>query len=389
MDRDELAGWLRLTLTPGVGNGTARRLLAAFGLPETIFEQPEGALTQCVTPSQARALRLVPDGLAQQLETTWAWLQDTVPDGPVRVFLTLGDGRYPQALLDTEDPPLALYGIGPSAMWAANPFPAGRCLAIVGSRNPTAQGADNARQFARALHAAGLTIVSGLALGVDAAAHEGALDSALAHVYAPATIAVVGTGLDRVYPRQNLGLARRIAAHGILISEYPLGTPPLTANFPKRNRIIAGLSQGTLVVEAALASGSLITARLAVEQGREVFAIPGSIHAPQSRGCHALIRQGAKLVESAQDVLEELHLPVPGAASQPASCGLSPTVSAPAAPPESALLQAMGFDPVGLDALMARTGMDTAAMQVELLELELAGVVARLPGGLFQRMGNA
>jgi DNA processing protein len=163
MDRDELAGWLRLTLTPGVGNGTARRLLAAFGLPETIFEQPEGALTQCVTPSQARALRLVPDGLAQQLETTWAWLQDTAPDGPARVFLTLGDGRYPQALLDTEDPPLALYGIGPSAMWAANPFPAGRCLAIVGSRNPTAQGADNARQFARALHAAGLTIVSGLA----------------------------------------------------------------------------------------------------------------------------------------------------------------------------------------------------------------------------------
>lgn len=384
IDRDELAGWLRLTLTPGVGNGTARRLLAAFGLPAAIFEQSEATLAQCVTPAQAQALRQLPADFAQQLEATWTWLQGPAPEGAARVFLTLGDARYPQALLDTEDPPLVLYGMGSEAIWAANPFPAGRCLAIVGSRNPTAQGAENARQFARALHAAGLTIVSGLALGVDAAAHEGALDSAVAGATCPATIAVVGTGLDRVYPRQNLGLARRIAAHGILVSEYPLGTPPLAANFPKRNRIIAGLSQGTLVVEAALASGSLITARLAAEQGREVFAIPGSIHAPQSRGCHALIRQGAKLVESAQDVLEELQLPVPGAAPKPATPG-----TAPAAPPESALLQAMGFDPVGLDALMARTGMDTAAMQVQLLELELAGVVARLPGGLFQRMGSA
>jgi DNA processing protein len=384
MERDELAGWLRLTLTPGVGNGAARRLLAAFGLPTAIFQQSEGALAQCVTSAQAQALCQVPPGLAPLLETTWVWLQGAAPEGTARVVLTLGDGRYPQALLETEDPPLVLYGIGPPALWAANPFPPDCCLAIVGSRNPTAQGADNARQFARALHAAGLTIVSGLALGVDAAAHEGALDSAVAGATVPATIAVVGTGLDRVYPRQNLGLARRIAANGILISEYPLGTPPLAANFPKRNRIIAGLSQGTLVVEAALASGSLITARLAVEQGREVFAIPGSIHAPQSRGCHALIRQGAKLVESAQDVLEELQLPIAAAAPQPATPGTNP-----AGPPESALLQAMGFDPVGLDALMARTGMDTAAMQVELLELELAGVVARLPGGLFQRMGSA
>ena len=379
MDRDELAGWLRLTLTPGVGNSTARRLLAAFGLPAAIFQQSEGALAQCVTLAQAQALRQVPVGLAQQLETTWAWLEAPAPDGTARVFLTLGDGRYPQTLLETEDPPLVLYGIGPAALWAANPFGCGRCLAIVGSRNPTAQGADNARLFARALHASGLTIVSGLALGVDAAAHEGALDSAVAGARVPATIAVVGTGLDRVYPRHNLGLARRIATQGLLVSEYPLGTPPLAANFPKRNRIIAGLSQGVLVVEAALASGSLITARLAVEQGREVFAIPGSIHAPQSRGCHALIRQGAKLVESAQDVLEELQLPGAVAPPQPACPGTS----------ESALLQAMGFDPVGLDALMARTGMDTAAMQVELLELELAGVVARLPGGLFQRMGSA
>ena len=379
MDREELASWLRLTLTPGVGNSTARRLLAAFGLPAAIFQQSEGLLAQCVTLAQARALRQMPAGLAQQLEATWAWLEGPAPEGTARVFLTLGDGRYPQTLLETEDPPLVLYGIGPAALWATNPFPSRRCLAMVGSRNPTAQGADNARQFARALHAAGLTIVSGLALGVDAAAHEGALDGAVAGAAVPATIAVVGTGLDRVYPRRNLELARRIATQGLLVSEYPLGTPPLAANFPKRNRIIAGLSQGVLVVEAALASGSLITARLAVEQGREVFAIPGSIHAPQSRGCHALIRQGAKLVESAQDVLEELQLSDAVVPLQP-SCPVTP---------EGALLQAMGFDPVGLDALMARTGMDTAAMQVELLELELAGVVARLPGGLFQRMGSA
>lgn len=384
MNRDELAGWLRLTLTPGVGNGAARRLLTAFGLPPAIFEQPAHALERCVTMAQAQALRAIPEGWAVLVETTWAWLCGAGPDGPARAILTLGDPAYPQALLDTEDPPLLLYALGPAAVLAADPFAQGRCLAIVGSRNPTAQGADNARQFARALQAAGLTIVSGLALGVDAAAHEGALDNAADGAPRPATIAVVGTGLDRVYPRKNLDLARRIAAHGLLVSEYPLSTPPLAANFPKRNRIIAGISQGTLVVEAALASGSLITARLAVEQGREVFAIPGSIHAPQSRGCHALIQQGAKLVESAQDVLEELRLPAAGAVAQPSHQGMELGDV-----PESALLQVLGFDPVGLDTLMARTGMDTAALQVALLELELAGAVARLPGGLFQRMGRA
>lgn len=264
---------------------------------------------------------------------------------------------------------------------------------MVGSRNPTAQGAENARLFARALHGAGLTIVSGLALGVDAAAHEGALDASVADASAAATIAVVGTGLDRVYPRKNLDLARRIAARGLLVSEYPLGTPPLAPNFPKRNRIISGLSQGTLVVEAALASGSLITARMAVEQGREVFAIPGSIHAPQSRGCHALIRQGAKLVESAQDVLEELRLPattVPGLLDMPAERD-GTAVELPhteSGPEDNPVLAALGFDPLGLDALVARTGMDTASLQVMLLELELAGSVARLPGGLFQRLGR-
>lgn len=395
MDRDELGAWLRLTLSPGVGNGAARRLLARFGLPQDIFRQPESALQHCVTLAQAKALCTVPSGWEALLETTWHWLEGADPQGPARAVITLGDARYPQSLLDTEDPPLLMYLMGAARLVAQNPFPTGRCLAVVGSRNPTAQGADNARLFSRALRGAGFTIVSGLALGVDAAAHEGALDVS-SDPFAeatPATIAVVGTGLDRVYPRKNLDLAHRIAAHGVLVSEYPLGTPPLAANFPKRNRIISGLSQGTLVVEAALASGSLITARMAAEQGREVFAIPGSIHAPQSRGCHALIRQGAKLVESAQDVLEELRMP-PAAGKQSASSGAAVldeegSTDIDTRETESPLLEALGFDPMGVDALVARTGMDAASLQVELLELELDGRVARLPGGLYQRLGSA
>ena len=392
MQRDELAAWLRLALTPGVGNGAARRLLAAFGLPADIFAQSEAAWQTCVTPAQARALAAVPEELEALLQTTWQWLQ--AEGEPARAIVTLGDAAYPPALLATEDPPLLLYLLGaPRFVHGAGPFAPPRCLAMVGSRNPTAQGAEHARQFARVLRAAGLTIVSGLALGVDAAAHEGALLDA-PDPDTPATIAVVGTGLDRVYPRANKDLAHRIARHGLLVSEYPLGTPPLPANFPKRNRIISGLSQGTLVVEAALQSGSLITARMAAEQGREVFAIPGSIHAPQSRGCHALLRQGAKLVESAEDVLEELRLP----AAAPAPAGDAPDATTPApagdapdatTPAQQEVLQALGFDPLGLDALVARTGLDAATLQVRLLELELDGRVARLPGGLFQRLGAA
>lgn len=387
MDCEELGAWLRLTLSDGVGNGAARRLLSTFGLPQAIFQQSEAALRQCVTAAQARALCEVPAAWGALLETTWKWLAAAHPDVAARALITLGDVRYPQALLDTEDPPLLLYLMGPARLVDGQPFPRERCLAVVGSRNPTAQGAESARLFARALRSAGLTIVSGLALGVDAAAHEGALDVAGDADSPAATIAVVGTGLDRVYPRKNLDLAHRIATNGLLVSEYPLGTPPLAANFPKRNRIISGLSQGTLVVEAALASGSLITARMAVEQGREVFAIPGSIHAPQSRGCHALIRQGAKLVESALDILEELRLP-----AVTTSCPGTPSAAGGAggaSEPDSPLLQALGFDPTGVDALVARTGMTAASLQVALLELELEGRVARLPGGLFQRMGVA
>ena len=423
MERDDLCAWLRLTLTPGIGNAAARRLLQAFGLPQQIFQQSRAALQQCVTAAQAQALLLEPAGLAALLDTTWQWLHaapaapatDEGQELPARTLLTLGDAQYPALLLETEDPPPLLYVLGAPRFLAADaePFPRGTCLAMVGSRHPTAQGEGNAREFARALRATGLTIVSGLALGIDAAAHEGALVDAQDCDSTPATLAIVGTGLDRVYPRSHRGLAHRIAAHGLLVSEYPLGTPPLPGNFPKRNRIIAGLSQGTLVVEAAPASGSLITARLASEQGREVFAIPGSIHAPQSRGCHTLIRQGAKLVETAEDVLEELRLssptalaPPPGKAAGKATgktAGRSqrtpaqPASSASPLPvpqqqsldvPDSPLLQALGYDPAGLDALQARTGLATPALQVALLELELAGAVARLPGGLFQRIGR-
>ena len=250
----------------------------------------------------------------------------------------------------------------------------------MGSRNPTPQGESNARQFAKVFGSAGLCVVSGLALGIDGAAHDGAM------LGGGETIAVVGTGLDRVYPKKHLALAHRIAQQGMLISEFPLGTPPLMANFPKRNRIISGLSRGTLVVEAALQSGSLITARLASEQGKEVFAIPGSIHSPQSRGCHALIKQGAKLVELAQDVLEELNLSRADLTGSGASRPEDETDPTAGQPSDDPLLSALGFDAVSLDALQARTGLDTARLQAQLLDLELGGQLARLPGGLFQRL---
>ncbi len=400
MERDELKAWLRLSLSPGVGNITARKLLACFGLPQVIFDQNSAALRQVVTPLQTQALCAEPAALADLLETTWAWVNQSEVNGCRRQVLTLGDPGYPQALLNIDDPPLVLYAYGVASFGeskpaggVAEPWPitAQRCLAIVGSRNPTPQGAGNARLFAKTLVQAGLTVVSGLALGVDGAAHEGALEGLTEGATdLPATIAVIGTGLDRVYPRAHHGLAHRIAQQGLLLSEYPLGTPPINANFPKRNRLIAGLARGTLVVEAALQSGSLITARLTSEQGKDVFAIPGSIHAAQSRGCHALIKQGAKLVESAQDVLEELQGFSAGPATPENTAGDAgnPDDESALGDP-SALLKALGFDPVGLDALQARTLLETADLQAQLMTLELDGQVARLPGGLFQRQAGA
>lgn len=378
MEREELAAWLRLTLAPGLGNGTARKLLGSFGLPTAIFSQSPEALRQVVSPDQCEALLNETPELGRQIEATWAWLQQ---DPSQRQVVVLGDAGYPPSLLSIDDPPLLLYVMGRLDL----PLESSTSLAIVGSRNPTPQGTLNARQFAHALSQTGLTIASGLALGVDAAAHEGALEAASPGSDRLATIAVVGTGLDRVYPKSHFQLAHRIAAQGWIVSEYPLGTPPLAANFPRRNRLIAGLSCATLVVEATLKSGSLITARLAADQGKDVFAIPGSIHSMQSHGCHALIRQGAKLVESAQDVLEEL----------PTVKGLGTVRSsvtdeqASVASSDDGLLEAIGFDPVSLDALQARTGLATAALQSQLMALELEGLVARLPGGLFQRIAKA
>ena len=379
MERAELAGWLRLTLTPGIGNGAARKLLAAFGLPANVFVQSAEALGQVVGAVGATALRTPPPRLEALVAQTWTWLTDADETGAVRRIVTLGDPDYPRSLLELSDPPSMLYTLGAAAFDLTQ---LDRSLGVVGSRNPTPQGASNARAFARALGDAQIVVVSGLALGVDGAAHEGALDAA-GDAPRLATVALVGTGLDQVNPARHRNLANRIVRQGMLISEYPLGTPPLNQNFPKRNRLIAGLSQGTLVVEAALQSGSLITARLASEQGKEVFAIPGSIHSPQSRGCHALIRQGAKLVESVQDILEELRLP---------DAALRTVAAAPGAddaPAHHPLLDALGHDPVGLDALSARTGWATGELQARLLELELDGHIARLPGGLYQRVASA
>ena len=411
MEREDLAAWLRLALTPGVGNETARKLLAAFGLPTAIFAQTAIALAQVVSPAKAASLRTEPPGLALQLATPWRWLhgEDSAKDREEgtghRRIVALGDAGYPESLLNIEDPPLMLYLLGAAFMEVTTAVTqsdhaykasdlianclassAAQSIAIVGSRNPTPQGLANARQFARALGQAGLTIVSGMALGVDGAAHEGALEGFAERPGQLATIAVVGTGLDRVYPKSHRDLAHRIARNGLIISEYPLGTPPLALNFPRRNRIIAGLAQGTLVVEAALKSGSLITARLAAEQGKEVFVIPGSIHSTQSRGCHALIRQGAKLVESTHDVLEDMKVvnTTVSIATHAHDTGATGTND-----PENALLEALGFDPVSLDALQARTGIDTPNLQAQLMGLELQGRVARLPGGLFQRMAQA
>jgi len=397
MTRDELGSWLRLTLTAGVGNSTARKLLASFGMPQSIFQQSTATLAQVVSLAQAQALSQTPLELPQLLDVTWNWLQAGTenPHEPEwRCVATLGDSAYPASLLDMEDPPLLLYMRGARHWLRAEHTPGqatqeiaqtllhhslSRGIAVVGSRNPTPQGLINARDFAHSLCQAGLTVVSGLALGVDGAAHDGALAGLGEKPSHLGTIAVVGTGLDRVYPQAHRELAHRIVEHGLIISEYALGTPPVASNFPKRNRLIAGLTQGTLVVEAALKSGSLITARLAAEQGKDVFAIPGSIHAVQSKGCHALIKQGAKLVECTQDVLEESGFP-----QAPVHVAV-PEVPSPASTP---LLAALGHDPVGLDALQARTGMDTAQLQVELMTLELEGHVGRLHGGLFQRLAR-
>jgi DNA processing protein len=359
---NDLADWLRLEQARGVGCRTANLLLGHYGSPRAIFEAGFDALSAHVSAARARALCDPPaPSFAQLLDATLAWLEQ-----PGHHLVTLHDPAYPEALANIADPPLMLYLNGDPALLLR---PA---LAIVGSRNASLQGRANAEAFAHALSDAGVTIVSGLALGIDAAAHEGALRAA------GSTIAVIGTGPDRIYPARNGELARRIAEAGCIASEYPLGTTAAAGNFPRRNRVISGLSAGVLVVEAAAESGSLITAHVAVEQGREVFAMPGSVHSALSKGCHKLIREGARLVETVDEVLEALRMsPLARAPLPPMAC----------APRECAqLLGELGHDPICFDALAASSGIDAASLNSQLLVLELAGLIERLPGGLVSRV---
>jgi DNA processing protein len=367
-----------------LGRTTARKLLAKAGSAEGIWHLPLTVWGECATQAQIKALAELPADWNRHCDTLAQWLAAPAP-GTLHTVICLGHTQYPDCLLQTEDPPLMLFMQGAEALLSSNapwfPYPA--TLAVVGSRNHTPQGVLNARNLSQALTDQGLCIVSGLARGIDAAAHEGALKSTARHL--PLTIAVVGTGLDQVYPKDHTALARQIAQRGLVISEYPLGSEPLPRHFPQRNRIISGLSQGTLVVEAALKSGSLITARLASEQGREVFAIPGSIHAPQYKGCHELIRQGATLVESADDILHELQ----GINTQKAEQNQAVSAIKNDVPKdEHPLLKALGYESMSLETLSANTGWDAAHLQAQLMELELDGVVARMPGGLYQRISR-
>lgn len=348
-----LASWITLSQISGLGNEGLRRLLQAFGSPEAVLDASVPSLSQHVKPAVALAISQGID--TSSLEPMAIWLQD-----PLNSILTLADPDYPQSLLNISDPPLLLYVKGRHDLLNI------RSLAVVGSRNATAQGIRNAEAFSKSVSDAGLCIVSGMAHGIDAAAHLGGLQGI------GSSIAVVGTGLDKVYPAANRELAHRLAQDGTIVSEFPLGTPPLPANFPRRNRIISGLCLGCLVVEASVQSGSLITARMALEQGREVFAIPASIHSPQSKGCHALIKQGAKLVENAQDILEEL--------------GYRTSAGIPASALKHPLFAHLGFDPLDAESLVQRSGLTIGELSAILLQLELDGHIASLPGGLYQRI---
>ncbi|WP_374353966.1 DNA-processing protein DprA [Chitinimonas sp.] len=357
-DQDSEA-WLRLALVHGLGPGSLVRLLATFGEPAKVLSASSTSLQHCVPAKLAAAILSGPEPAL--LERSLAWLGEAG-----NTLLTLADPHYPRRLLEIPDPPPLLYCKGNTALLN------GQGIAMVGSRDATPLGLQTAEAFAKALSQGGWCIVSGLALGIDAAAHRGGLAGA------GSTIAVVGTGLDIVYPSRNHALAHQIAEHGLIISEFSLGTPAKSGHFPRRNRIISGLSRGVLVVEAALQSGSLITAREAADQGREVFAVPGSIHSPLSKGCHQLIKQGAKLVETAADIIEEL-----GGAPLPEP--VSPAAPPPAdAPDEARLLTAMGYDPIDIDTLTERANLTPDRAYAILLTLELSGRIARLPGSRYQ-----
>ncbi|ALM85214.1 DNA-processing protein DprA [Bordetella sp. N] len=397
-DPSELSAWLRLSLEPGLNPADAYALLGATGLPQHLYASSIADLAQWVPAPLARQLAAPPlPALAARIAAALDWVSR-----PGHHLLCLADPAYPRSLLDVGDPPPLLYVRGNPAMLCQ---PA---LAIVGARNASVDGRDNAHAFARHLAAQGWNIVSGMAAGIDAAAHEGALavagngamtshdrntEGGMMSGDTPTggTIAVLGTGVDVVYPAQHADLADRIAQLGALVSEFPLGTPALPQHFPRRNRLVAGLSRGVLVVEAASRSGSLITARLAGEYGREVFAIPGSIHSPLTRGCHALIRQGAKLVESAEDIEDELAAPGqsplrPAPKRQPGNVETADAVAGTQHDPATTtVLACLGHDPVHRELLMQRCGLPSADLDAVLLRLELAGKVARRESGYYQR----
>ena len=358
VDAEDAKRWLALSLIPGLGSQGLCKLLQAFGGPAAIFATPIHRLKEITSPEIARLIGHGPD--TERLQPAVDWLSQ-----PHNHLITLSDREYPQTLLEIPDPPPVLYAKGDLTL-LNRPG-----LAMVGSRNATPQGEKNAEDFAAALCDAGLCIVSGLALGIDGAAHRGALRTN------GATIAVVGTGLDIVYPARHRDLAHQIVERGLIISEFPIGTPSRAQNFPRRNRIISGLSLGTLVVEANVQSGSLITAKLAAEQGREVFAIPGSIHSPVSKGCHQLIKQGAKLVDNIQDIVDELAI---------FTTSSSPADSTRTTPEAHPVLDSMGFDPISMDVLIDRSGLTSENLSAILLVLELENKIASLPGGRYQRI---
>ena len=361
---NDLKLWLTLSQTHGLGNAGIYQLLAKFGSPDAVFSASISQLREIVDEVIARKINHGVD--IEAITPTLNWLKKENVH-----IVTLADNTYPKKLLEISNPPVVLYAIG-NLHWLNHP-----AIAMVGSRSATPQGEKNAEDFAMSLCNHGLCVVSGMALGIDGAAHRGALKAN------GATIAVVGTGLDIVYPARHRDLAHKIAERGLIISEFPLGTPSKAQNFPRRNRLISGLSLGCLVVEANIESGSLITARLATEQGREVFAIPGSIHSPVSKGCHQLIKQGAKLVETTEDILEELK----NLMSINSPCGLTENQYTVGSAPSEAniVLACMGYDAINFETLRTLTGLTTEVLSSMLMVLELENKVKMLVGGNYQR----
>lgn len=368
---DPLGPWLALWRVPGIGPGIFARALERFGDADSALRAGAGDWRELNAGDGVIAGLKAPDWDGVETDLRWAEEQG-------HHILRLGDPAYPDLLADAPAAPPLLFVVGDLEL-LRHPQ-----LAVVGSRNPTAGGRENAHEFARYLAERGLGITSGLAMGIDSAAHRGALDAD------GITLAVMGTGPDRVYPARNRALAHDIAENGALVTEFPTGVTAHPANFPRRNRIISGLSVGTLVVEAGLRSGSLLTARAALEQGREVFAIPGSIHNPLARGCHALIRQGGKLVEQARDILEELPPMARAAGVGTATSGDEPPTDggAPALDEEQLrVLDALGHDPTPVDIVVERSGLTAEIVSSILLVLELEGHVTACPGGRYVRAG--